>query len=115
MTPPGDDAPPRPPRMRLPFQPPIAPMEAKAVPSLPEGPGWQFEPKWDGFRSIAFRDDGDRGGGGDPGGGVYLSSRQQLPFSRYFPEVAAAVATLPAGRFVLDGEIVVFTPDGLGL
>ncbi len=91
--------------MDLPFQPPIAPMEAKAVPALPEGPGWQFEPKWDGFRSIAFRD----------GGGVYLSSRQQLPFSRYFPEVAAAVATLPSARIVLDGEIVVFTPDGLGL
>jgi ATP-dependent DNA ligase len=92
--------------MRLPFQPPIAPMEAKAVPALPDGAGeWQYEPKWDGFRAIAFKDHGN----------VYLSSRQQLPFSRYFPEVGAAVAALGGERLILDGEIVVFTPDGRGL
>src|SRR5205814_9367235 len=106
MSPPDDTEAPRPPRMRLPFQPPIAPMEAKAVAALPGGTGdWQYEPKWDGFRAIAFKEEGN----------VYLSSRQQLPFSRYFPEVGAAVATLPAERLVLDGEIVVFTPDGRGL
>ncbi|MFN2589668.1 MAG: ATP-dependent DNA ligase [Actinomycetota bacterium] len=91
--------------MNLPFQPPIAPMEAKSVAELPEGDGWHYEPKWDGFRAIAFRDGDD----------VYLSSRKELPFSRYFPEVAAAVATLDAPRVVIDGEIVVFTPDGKGL
>jgi ATP-dependent DNA ligase len=80
-------------------------MEAKSVPSLPEGPGWQHEPKWDGFRSIAFRDPE----------GVYLSSRKELPFSRYFPEVAAAVGGLSEPRLVVDGEIVIFTPDGRGL
>ena len=81
--------------MRLPFQPPIAPMEAKAVAALPgEAGSWQYEPKWDGFRAIAFKDEGN----------VYLSSRQQLPFSRYFPEVGAAVATLP------EPSVAVATP-----
>ena len=91
--------------MKLPFQPPLAPMEAKHVASLPVGDGWQYEPKWDGFRAIVFRDADD----------VYISSRGELPFARYFPEVVAAVRTLPSPRLVLDGEIVVFTPDGLGL
>jgi ATP-dependent DNA ligase len=93
------------PPVNLPFQPPIAPMEAKAVPDLPDGPGWQHEPKWDGFRAICFRDES----------GVYISSRKELPFSRYFPDVGAAVATLDEPRLVVDGEIVVFTPDGRGL
>ncbi len=93
------------PKMNLPFQPPIAPMEAKSVAELPDGGGWQYEPKWDGFRAIGFRSGQD----------VYLSSRKELPFSRYFPEVDAAVATLAEERFVIDGEIVVFTPDGKGL
>ena len=91
--------------MNLPFQPPIAPMEAKSVDGLPGGDGWQHEPKWDGFRAICFRDGPD----------VYISSRKELPFSRYFPEVGAAVGTLSEPRFVLDGEIVIFTPDGRGL
>ena len=93
------------PTMNLPFQPPLAPMEAKHVPDLPEGDGWQFEPKWDGFRAIAFRDGDD----------VYLSSRGELPFSRYFPDLLGAIRTLSGDRLVLDGEIVVFTPDGKGL
>ena len=92
-------------RMNLPFQPPIAPMEAKSVAELPDGDGWQYEPKWDGFRAIGFRAEDD----------VYLSSRKELPFSRYFPEVAAALGTIDEVRFVVDGEIVVFTPDGKGL
>jgi ATP-dependent DNA ligase len=91
--------------MNLPFQPPIAPMEAKHVDELPDGDGWQYEPKWDGFRAICFRDDDD----------VYISSRKELPFSRYFPEVVAGLKTLPEPRAILDGELVVFTPDGRGL
>ncbi len=91
--------------MNLPFQPPLAPMEAKSVDGLPGDEGWQHEPKWDGFRAICFRDGPD----------VYISSRKELPFSRYFPEVGTAVGTLSEPRFVLDGEIVIFTPDGRGL
>ena len=91
--------------MNLPFQPPIAPMEARHVAALPEGPGWQYEPKWDGFRAICFRD----------GGEVFISSRGELPFARYFPELVEALKTLAPRRVVLDGEIVVFTPDGRGL
>jgi ATP-dependent DNA ligase len=91
--------------MNLPFQPPIAPMEAKSTADLPAGDDWQHEPKWDGFRAIAFRDHAD----------VYLSSRKELPFSRYFPEIGAAVGTLAEPRVVLDGEIVIFTADGRGL
>lgn len=72
---------------------------------VPSGRGWQHEPKWDGFRALAFRDGAD----------VYLSSRKELPFNRYFPDVVAAVATLESERHVLDGEIVVFSPDGSGL
>jgi ATP-dependent DNA ligase len=91
--------------MKLPFQPPLAPMEAKHVAGLPPADGWQYEPKWDGFRAIAFRDGAD----------VYISSRKELPFNRYFPEIVEALRTLTSERFVLDGEIVVFTSDGKGL
>jgi ATP-dependent DNA ligase len=80
-------------------------MEAKSAPDVPDGDGWQHEPKWDGFRAICFRDES----------GVYISSRKELPFSRYFPEVGAAVDTLDEPRVIVDGEIVVFTPDGRGL
>src|SRR5689334_16657206 len=83
--------------MPLPIQPPYPPMEAKLVESIPEGEGWQYEPKWDGFRCLAFRD-GDK---------VELQSKAGQPLGRYFPEVVEAVAALPAKRFVLDGEIVV--------
>src|ERR671930_2319182 len=91
--------------MTLPFQPPFTPMEAKHVDALPPADGWQYEPKWDGFRAIAFRD----------GGEVSLSSRKELPFNRYFPDIVDAVGTLSEKRVVLDGEIVIFTPDGKGL
>jgi ATP-dependent DNA ligase len=91
--------------MNLPFEPPLAPMEARHVDALPSGAGWQYEPKWDGFRAICFRDGSD----------VYISSRKELPFNRYFPEIVDAAKSLPERRFVLDGEIVVFTADGKGL
>jgi ATP-dependent DNA ligase len=91
--------------MNLPFPPPIAPMEAKHVARLPTGDAWQYEPKWDGFRAVAFRD----------GKELSLSSRKELPFNRYFPEIVEAVQTLAEKRLVLDGEIVIFTPDAKGL
>lgn len=73
-----------------------APMEAKLVAALPEGAGWQFEPKWDGFRTIAVRD-GDR---------VTLWSKSGKPLERYFPELVEQLRAVPAQRFTLDGEIV---------
>jgi ATP-dependent DNA ligase len=87
--------------MKLPVMPPVSPMLAKSVPSIP--PGAWYEPKWDGFRSICFRD----------GDAVELGSRNERPLTRYFPEVvAAAIAELPE-RCVIDGEIVVPAADGL--
>jgi ATP-dependent DNA ligase len=91
--------------VNLPVTPPIAPMEAKVVAALPNGEGWQFEPKWDGFRAIGFRDGAD----------VYIGSRKELPFARYFPDVVDALRTLAEARVVLDGELVIFTPDGRGI
>ncbi len=85
--------------MRLPVMPPVGPMLAKSVKQLPIG-DFTYEPKWDGFRCIAFRD-GDE---------VELGSRNERPLTRYFPEVVEAIrANLPA-RCVVDGEIVV--PSG---
>jgi ATP-dependent DNA ligase len=85
--------------MTLPLSPPVLPQLARSRTSLPEGEGWAYEPKWDGFRAIAFVD-GDE---------CYLQSRNGKPLSRYFPEV-----TFPAGRYVLDGEIVAASFDTLG-
>ncbi|MCA1726739.1 MAG: ATP-dependent DNA ligase [Actinobacteria bacterium] len=89
--------------MKLPFPPPIAPMEAKTAADVPVGDQWAYEPKWDGFRAIAFRD----------GAEVEITSRKQLPFNRYFPDVVEMVTDGPAKRAVLDGEIVIFGPRGL--
>ncbi|WP_102145799.1 ATP-dependent DNA ligase [Mycobacterium hubeiense] len=87
--------------MKLPVMPPISPMLAKSVRSIP--PGASYEPKWDGFRSILFRD-GDE---------VELGSRNERPMTRYFPElVEAATAELPQ-RCVVDGEIVIASDRGL--
>ena len=84
-------------------KPPVEPMLAKAATDLPEGNGWCYEPKWDGFRAIAFRDAGT----------VYLQSRDLKPLDRYFPEVhEALVRGLPDGA-VVDGEVVIATADGL--
>jgi ATP-dependent DNA ligase len=81
----------------LPVSPPVEPMLAKAVDGLPEGDGWLFEPKWDGFRAIVFRD-GDE---------IYTQSRDLKPLDRYFPELAEPLrAALPA-RSVVDGEVVI--------
>jgi ATP-dependent DNA ligase len=87
----------------FPIEPPIEPMLAQLATALPEGDGWLFEPKWDGFRAIAFRD----------GGRLYLQSRDLRPLNRYFPEVeAACLAGLPQ-RSVVDAEIVIAGPHGL--
>ena len=75
----------------------MPPMEAKLVDSLPTGAGWQFEPKWDGFRCLVFRD----------GAEVALQSKAGRPLERYFPEVAAFVAALPRAPFALDGELII--------
>jgi ATP-dependent DNA ligase len=83
--------------MTLPIQPPFPPMEAKRVDKVPAGDTWQFEPKWDGFRAIVFRD-GDE---------VYVQSKNGQPLARYFPEVVDAARAVKAKQFVLDGEIVV--------
>ena len=84
-------------KTRLPIHPPFFPMEAKSVPEIPEGPEWQYEPKWDGFRCVAFRD----------GSWVELQSKAGQSLTRYFPELAAALGELKPDRFVLDGEIIV--------
>jgi ATP-dependent DNA ligase len=81
----------------LPLTPPVLPQLARPAKALPAGPGWSFEPKWDGFRALAFVDGAD----------VYLQSRSGKPLSRYFPELSFA-----GGRYVLDGEIVLFGADG---
>src|SRR5215216_2417060 len=79
------------------LKPPLPPMETRSVDEIPTGDGWQYEPKWDGFRCIAFRD-GDE---------VYLQSKNGQPLARYFPDVADAVGKLSAQEFVVDGELVV--------
>jgi len=83
--------------MRLPLEPPLQPMLAKAVPELPDGDEWLYEPKWDGFRALVFRD-GDE---------ILIQSRDRKPLERYFPElVEPLLANLPR-RCVVDGEIVI--------
>jgi ATP-dependent DNA ligase len=88
---------------RLEVKPGLPPMEAKLVDSLPEGEGWQFEPKWDGFRCLVYRD----------GGEVWLQSKSGKPLARYFPEVVDMVLSLRADRFVLDGELIIPVGDAL--
>src|SRR3972149_3916069 len=89
--------------MALPFRPPIEPMLAKPAGVIPREPGWLFEPKWDGFRAIAFRDGDD----------LYLQSRDLRPFNRYFPELEAPLRQALPGQAVVDGEIVIAGPQGL--
>jgi ATP-dependent DNA ligase len=83
--------------MTLPLKQPYLPMEAKSVEKLPAGDVWEYEPKWDGFRCVAFRD----------GNRVDLQSKSGQPLARYFPEIAEALLKLKPKQFVLDGEIVV--------
>jgi ATP-dependent DNA ligase len=78
----------------------IEPMEARLVDALPDDPGWQFEPKWDGFRCIAYRQRD----------AVDLRAKSGKPLGRYFPEMVDAVRMLPAGDLILDGELVI--PQG---
>ncbi|ABF42430.1 ATP dependent DNA ligase [Candidatus Koribacter versatilis Ellin345] len=84
-------------KLKLPIQPPFPPMEAKLVDAIPEGALWQYEPKWDGFRCVAFRD----------GDTVELQSKAGQPLGRYFPEIVEALLKLKPTEFVLDGEIVI--------
>src|SRR6187200_306255 len=79
------------------LKPSIPPMEARLVEEIPTGDEWQYEPKWDGFRCLAFRD----------GDNIFLQSKNGQPLARYFPDVAANVAKLPRKQFVLDGELVI--------
>jgi ATP-dependent DNA ligase len=88
--------------MSLPLKPPIKPALARSAKELPEGDTWRYEPKWDGFRTIVFRDGDD----------IYLQSRNGKPMNRYFPEVIEQVRALPAQRVVLDGEMIVVV-DGM--
>ena len=78
------------------------PMEAEAAPELPCGPGWWFEPKWDGFRCLAFRD----------GAEVILQAKSGKSLTRFFPEIARILSELPAPKFALDGELIIETPRG---
>src|SRR5213082_2690742 len=83
--------------MTLPLKQPYLPMEAKSVERLPTGDNWQYEPKWDGFRCVAFRD----------GAKVDLMSKAGKPLARYFPELVETISAITAKKFVLDGEIVI--------
>jgi ATP-dependent DNA ligase len=84
----------------LPLRPPLPPQLARSRARLPEGENWAYEPKWDGFRCVAFVDDDE----------IFLQSRNGKALRRYFPELR-----FPPGRYVLDGEIVIFAEDGTQL
>jgi ATP-dependent DNA ligase len=88
---------------RFPIDPPVEPMLSKAAAGVPDGPGFLYEPKWDGFRALVFR----------AGDDLYLQSRDLKPLDRYFPELRAALLAQLPPRVVLDGEIVIATPNGL--
>src|SRR5438270_6087037 len=79
------------------IKPPLPPMESRSVDEIPNGDDWQYEPKWDGFRCIAFRN----------GENVYLQSKAGQPLARYFPDVVEAITKLRSKNFVLDGELAI--------
>lgn len=87
------------PDVGLPVKPPFPPMEARNAARLPESGDWFYEPKWDGFRGLAFRKDNE----------VLLQSKAGQPLGRYFPELIEALLKLPQDQFVLDGEIVILS------
>src|SRR5438874_5762074 len=89
--------------MALPIGTSFEPMNARLVADLPAGGEWQYEPKWDGFRCLAFRD----------GNKIELRSKSGQPLARYFPEVVEALLAVDAPRFVLDGELVIPEGDAL--
>ncbi|MBV9155104.1 MAG: ATP-dependent DNA ligase [Acidobacteriaceae bacterium] len=83
--------------MSLPLPVDYAPMEADTAREIPTGPEWEYEPKWDGFRCLAFRD----------GSAVHIMSKSGQPLARYFPEIKAALLSLSADKFIIDGELIV--------
>jgi len=87
----------------LPVTPPVLPMLAKRIEQLPPGDEWIFEPKWDGFRALVFRDNDE----------ILIQSRDEKPLNRYFPELLDPLRKALPRRCVLDGEIVIVTNDGL--
>ena len=89
--------------MDLPVNPPILPMLAKRAEELPAGENWIFEPKWDGFRALVFRDSDE----------IYIQSRDEKPLNRYFPDLLEPLQKMLPPRCVLDGEIVIATENGL--
>jgi len=89
--------------MNLPVNPPVLPMLAKRVSELPTGEDWIFEPKWDGFRALVFRD----------GEEIFIQSRDEKPLNRYFPELIDPLRSVLPSRCVLDGEIVIVREDEL--
>src|SRR5215813_11928108 len=89
--------------MSLPVPPPVSPMLAKLTRELPGDDGWLYEPKWDGFRAIVFRDGDD----------VEIGSRNERPLTRYFPELIDPLREALPPRAVVDGEIVIAGPRGL--
>jgi ATP-dependent DNA ligase len=89
--------------MTLPIKPPFPPMEALLVSEIPAGESWEYEPKWDGFRCLAFRDGDD----------VELQSKSGQPLARYFPEIVEALLKVKATKFVIDGELVIPVKDAL--
>lgn len=89
--------------MSLPFEPPLEPMLAEAQDEIPAGDGWRYEPKWDGFRGIVFRD----------GDSVFISSREGRPLARYFPEVVSALSKALPAQCIVDGEIILAGEKGL--
>src|SRR5947209_16269779 len=89
--------------MHLPVNPPVLPMLAKRVGELPSGGTWIYEPKWDGFRALVFRD-GDE---------LTIQSRDEKSLNRYFPELVEALKAALPQRCVLDGEIVLVRGSGL--
>src|SRR5438105_10549397 len=87
----------------LPVQPPIEPMLSHLEPEMPTGAGWRYEPKWDGFRAIVFRD----------GDSLHIQSRDSKPLERYFPELPPLLKDALPSRCIVDGEVVIATAEGL--
>jgi len=90
-------------KSKLPITRPFLPMEAKSVEEIPTGSNWQYEPKWDGFQCVAFRE----------GSSVELQSKSAQSLTRYFPELVAALGKLKPDKFVLDGELIVLVNEKL--
>src|SRR3569623_723900 len=83
--------------MSLELKPPLPPMEALSVDEPPVGKQWQYEPKWDGFRCLMFRDGRD----------IYFQSKSGQPLARYFPDLVQAISEINVPQFIIDGEIVI--------